>query len=264
MHLLIGSREDEASMSIASAVLDMFNFEPEEGYPEVMRHKDYLFSFIEKKHLYMDNFEELFGSMKESIDDVIFLSRHSSKADIKSLTVHPTGNFSEAMLGGREKRLSMSDPTKMSSTLRAMDQIYSGDVFSVTYEATHHGPLLDIPNFFIEIGTTKEQWENREALETVATALLSENGNGNPAFVGAGGGHYMPKITKYSLENSVDMGHMISKHALENINEGLIKQSVEKTPGCKGFIMDRKGVKSMAKQQIREFADIYGMEIILV
>ncbi len=251
-------------MSIASAVLDMYSFEPREETPGILGHKDYLFSYIDNKHLYLDNFSELYGSLKKNIDDVIFLSKHSSKADIKSLTVHPTGNFSEAKLGGREKKLSVTDPGKMSATLRAMNELYKGDVFSVTYEATHHGPLLDIPNFFIEIGTTKDQWENRDALETVVKGLLSENGASREAFVGAGGGHYMPKITSYSIENSVDMGHMIPKHAFENITESMIGQSVEKTPGCKGFILDKKGVKSHGKQLIREYADISGLEVITV
>lgn len=251
-------------MSIASAVLDMFNFEGQDDNPGILRHGDYFFSYIDTKHLYLDNFSELFGHMEKDIDDVIFLSKHSSKADIKSLTVHPTGNFSEAKLGGREKRLSMTDPGKMSATLRAMDDLYRGDVFSVTYEATHHGPLLDVPNFFIEIGTTKEQWEDREALETVVRGLLSDNGSSNEAFVGAGGGHYMPKITRYSIENSVDMGHMIPKHAFEGITEGMIGQAVDRTPGCKGFILDRKGVKSHGKQLIREYADIAGLEVIVV
>lgn len=251
-------------MSMSSAILEMYDFEPFEGNQNLLGYGEYLFSYIDGKHLYLDNFEEVFGGIRKRIDDVIFLSKHSSKADIKSLTVHPTGNFSDAQLGGREKKLSVSDPGKMSSTLRAMNQIYNGDAFSVTYEATHHGPLLDIPNFFIEIGTTNEQWEDREALETVSKALFTDGKPGKDVFVGAGGGHYMPKITRYSLENSVDMGHMISKHALENITEKLIEQSVERTPGCRGFILDRKGVKSKAKQQIREYADLSGMEIIMI
>lgn len=264
MHFLIASREDKASMSIASAVLDLYSFEPVENYPGILKHGDYLFSYIDMKHLYLDNFGELFGSLKEKIDDVIFLSKHSSKADIKSLTVHPTGNFSEAKLGGRERKLSMTDPGKMSSTLRAMNELYSGDLFSVTYEATHHGPLMDIPNFFIEIGTTKDQWEDRDALETVVKGLLAENGKSNDTYVGAGGGHYMPKITKYSIDNSVDMGHMIPKHAFEVIDESILEQAVQKTPGCKGFIMDKKGVKSQGKQLLREYTDINGLELIIV
>lgn len=265
MHLIIASREDEASMSIAAALLEKFSFSESSRGKDLLEYRNYLFTYIDMKHLYLDNFCTTYEKLKEEIQDVIFLSKHSSKADIKSLTVHPTGNFSEAKLGGTERMLSVSDPQKMSSTLRLMNEFYSGRTFSVTYEATHHGPLLNIPNFFIEIGTTKEQWENPEALNTVIGALIEErNGRTRDAFVGAGGGHYMPKITKYSIDNDIDMGHMISKHALENIDDDLIIQSVKKTPNCKGFLMDKKGIKSEAKQKIRNYADSNGLETIIV
>lgn len=265
MHLIIASREDEASMSIASALLEKYSFGESSRGENLLEYKNYLFTYIEKKHLYLDDFCTSYRGLKDEIQDLIFLSRHSSGADIKSLTVHPTGNFSEAKLGGAEKMLSVSDPHKMSSTLRLMNEYYRGDTFSVTYEATHHGPLLAIPNFFIEIGTTKSQWEDPNALETVISALIEDrNGNSGDAFVGAGGGHYMPKITKYSIENNVDIGHMISKHALEVIDDDLISQSVRKTPNCRGFIMDKKGVKSEAKQKLRNYADANGLEIVMV
>ena len=264
MHLILASREDEASMSMAGRLLETFDFRELEGQNGVRAHGQCLFSYIDVKHLYLENFDQLFAGIRERVDDIIFLSRHSSRADIKSLTVHPTGNFNGALLGGREKKLSMSDPGKMTSTLRAMNEIYKGSVFSVTFEATHHGPLLNIPNFFIEIGTTEAQWKDSDALDSVVQAIMKPEPDGFPAFVGAGGGHYMPKITRYAIENEVDIGHMISKHALEEITEPMILQSVEKTPGCRGFVIDRKGVKSQAKQLISGISDQFGFEMVMV
>lgn len=264
MHLILASRKDEASMSMAGYLLEQVDFSPMEGSPEILLRDGYAFSYIEERHLYLKDFSTLFSPVSGEVDDIIFLSRHSSKADIKSLTVHPTGNFSEAMLGGEPGRLSTSDPTKMSSALRAMGSHYSGGEFSVTFEATHHGPLLDVPNFFIEIGTTEEQWKNREALDTVVSAIFAPDRPPAESFVGAGGGHYMPKVTKYALENGTDIGHMISKHALDSLDEAMILQAVEKTPLCKGFIMDKKGVKSGPKQMLRNIADARNLEIITV
>ncbi len=264
MHLILASREDEASMSMASRLLETFDFREFEGQDGVRSHGDYLFSYIGVKHLYLENFGQLYAGIRDRVKDIIFLSRHSSKADIKSLTVHPTGNFNGALLGGREKKLSMSDPGKMTSTLRAMNQIYGGSLFSVTFEATHHGPLLNIPNFFIEIGTTEAQWKDPDALDCVIHAIMKPETVGYPAFVGAGGGHYMPKVTRYALENQIDIGHMISKHALEDITESMIIQSIEKTPSCKGFVIDRKGVKSQAKQLISGISDQLGLEMVMV
>ncbi len=264
MHLIVASREDEASMSIAGRLLETVDFSEYGDLEGIKVSGDYLFSYIDIKHLYLENFHELFGNIRDRVEDIIFLSRHSSKADIKSLTVHPTGNFNGALLGGREKKLSVSDPGKMTSTLRAMNEFYKGTTFSVTFEATHHGPLLDIPNFFIEIGTTEQQWTDMDALDTVIHSIMEPNGMAYPAFVGAGGGHYMPKVTRYAIENEVDIGHMISKHSLEGITESMLQQSLEKTPDCKGFILDRKGVKSEPKQLILNMADQLGLEIITV
>lgn len=264
MHLILASREDPASMSMARYLLDKVEFNPPEDSDGLYTHGDYVFSYIGEKHLYLKDFNSIVDGNASRVEDVIFLSKHSSRADIKSLTVHPTGNFSDAMLGGEPEHLSMSDPAKMSSALRAMSDSYNGTEFSVTFEATHHGPLLEVPNFFIEIGTTEKQWEDREALETVISAIFSESTAGKSSFVGAGGGHYMPKVTKYALENGVDVGHMISKHALESISEEMIMQSVMKTPGCRGFIIDRKGVKSAPRQKLKDIAEREGLEIITV
>lgn len=264
MHLILASREDEASMSMASRLLEAVDFRSYEDQQGILVHEKYLFSYIDVKHLFLENFDQLYGSIRDRVEGIIFLSRHSSRADIKSLTVHPTGNFNGALLGGRERKLSISDPGKMTSTLRSMNEIYRGSTFSVTFEATHHGPLLNIPNFFIEIGTTEEQWKDPEALNTVVESIMHSSSNGFPAFVGAGGGHYMPKVTRYALENDVDIGHMISKHALEDISESMIQQSIEKTPGCRGFVVDRKGVKSQAKQLISSISDQFGLEVVMV
>ena len=264
MRLIIGSKDDQASVAMSQRLLDTVDFRPFDGQDGVLKHGDFLFSYIQKRHLYMDNLDAGLNGLSLAIDVVIFLSRHSSAADVKSLTVHPTGNFSEAKLGGIVGRLSPTAPADMTSALLEMHSTYRGDEFKVTYEATHHGPALDMPHFYMEIGTTEAQWNNPEAQDTIIRGIFTPRKSFNGAFVGIGGGHYMPKITEYSIENTVAMGHMISKHALENISQDLIRQSVEKTPGCRGFIMDRKGTKSQARETVLSVADSLGLEVIRI
>ncbi|MEM0156876.1 MAG: D-aminoacyl-tRNA deacylase [Thermoplasmataceae archaeon] len=264
MRLIIGSKEDQASVAMSERLLETVDFQPLDGNNSILRHGDYLFSYIQRRHLYMDTLDSGLDGISQAIDVVIFLSRHSSAADIKSLTVHPTGNFSEAKLGGTVGRLSPTAPYDMTSALLEMHSTYRGEEFKVTYEATHHGPALDIPHFYMEIGTTETQWNNPEAQDDIIRGIFAERRNFNGAFVGIGGGHYMPKITEYSIENTIAMGHMISKHALENISEELIRQSVEKTPGCRGFVIDRKGTKSRAREIVMSVADSLGLEIIRI
>lgn len=264
MHLIIASKQDEASRSMACHLLETVEFREDGFGPDILKHGEYLFSYIEERHLFFSEFDQRYGSLRSNIDDVIFLSRHSSAAEVKSITVHPTGNYGEAKLGGMENTLSVSDPQKMTSALRSMAEYYAGNEFSVTFEATHHGPLLGLPNFFIEIGTQSEQWKNKEALDIVMHGLFSKMKANSDSYVGIGGGHYMPKITKYALENPVNIGHMISKHALENISEGLIMESIRKTGNCTGFVVDKKGTKSKPKEMITKIADGLNLEIIYV
>lgn len=264
MRLIIASREDAASSSMARRLLDTVEFKPFNNEADLLFHDDFLFGYIQRRHLYMDRLEGTLGKYSQKVQEVIFLSRHSSAADIKSITVHPTGNFHEAKLGGMVGRLSPTAPEDMTSSLIEMVESYNGKTFSVTYEATHHGPALDIPHYYMEIGTTESQWDDPEAQDTIIRGIFARRRDFSGSFVGIGGGHYMPKITQYSIENKVAMGHMISKHSLEHVNAEVIVQAVEKTPGCRGFLMDRKGTKSLAREIILSVADSMGLEVIRI
>ena len=230
--------------------------------PGYLKYRDFYFHWIDVKHLYYDSLESDLGKAGIEAEDVIFLSKHSSVADIKSLTVHPTGNFQDAKLGGKEKTLSMSSPRWMSAAMRKLKDSYTGNGFEITFEATHHGPYLTIPSYYIEIGTTENEWTDREALRSVSEAVLESNSNKFRNYVGVGGGHYMPKITQYVYENEVNIGHMISKHNHDTITEEQIAESVEKTENCSGFIMDHKGTKGRVRTMVKDLAESMNMEII--
>ena len=49
-------------------------------------------------------------------------------------------------------------------------------------------------------------------------------------------------------------------NALDSITEEMIVQAVEKTPGCKGFLMDKKGTKAPARDLIKKVADLRELE----
>ena len=264
MHqLIIASKMDEASMSMAEFILDKGEFR--EFKPGLYMNSNRILAFIDEKHLFWEDPGMIERETGEAPRDIVFLSRHSSAADIKSVTVHPTGNFrNTADLGGMPRALSMADPETMTGYLKFLRTSTSLPGVEITFEATHHGPLLDIPNFYFEIGTTAEQWTNEEILnscyETIMGAAPVAGGN----FVGVGGGHYMSKITEYVVENNVNVGHMISKHSLVEIDRDMIIRAVERTPGCAGFLVDRKGVKSKAKEIVDSISDEYSLEKIVV
>lgn len=259
--LIISSKSDEASTSMGNFIVENYGFKPSDDHSEEYSMGNFLLKFIQEKHLFYDQMEKD-AQKSGAVESIIILSRHSSAADIKSLTVHPTGNFNDARLGGLPGQLSMSDPVGMSEALRKIRNNYSGNVFSVTFEATHHGPLIKLPHYYVEIGTTKEQWEDPEALGAVCESILDRKRNSFKNYVGAGGGHYMPKVTSYALENEVNIGHMIPKYQHDALNYGIIKQSVDMTPNCSGFILDRKGVKSGVREIITNVSEELGLEII--
>ena len=62
--------------------------------------------------------------------------------------------------------------TEICFSFRRLDRIAneSGliEEFEVTLETTHHGPLLDTPTLFIEIGSTEEHWGRTDAAEVWA------------------------------------------------------------------------------------------------
>ena len=60
----------------------------------------------------------------------------------------------------------------------------------------------------------------------------------------------------------MNIGHVISKHRLIEINREGILQAVERTPECKGFIVDKKGTKSEPMELVRSTAEEKGLEII--
>ncbi|MCX8151048.1 MAG: hypothetical protein N3D85_06075 [Candidatus Bathyarchaeota archaeon] len=185
---------------------------------------------------------------------IIFLSRHSSQSGKPTLSVHTPGNFAEAKLGGLADTLSVSPANAMHIALKALNQQKQQRnlCYEVSYECTHHGPSLNVPTMFVELGSTPTQWRDLHASDAVAQAVLEMIGSLNessvPAVVGIGGPHYNQKFTKMALNNEAAFGHIVPKHAVSLLNIELLSQCIQKTAektSC--VILDWKGIKSQDK-----------------
>ncbi len=44
--------------------------------------------------------------------------------------------------------------------------------YEVSYECTHHGPSLNVPAMFVELGSSEKQWNDSRAAEAVAHAAM--------------------------------------------------------------------------------------------
>jgi D-aminoacyl-tRNA deacylase len=246
--VFIATKSDEASLSI-------YNYFISNG-PDLGKY------ILTEGRLPMLEFPEKLINNEDKV--IIFLSRHSSKAKVNSITVHPVGNFSTNDIGGRERNIARSAPEIQTAILRKMSEVYSGEKYQVTFEATHHGPESGNRLIFAEIGTEPENWKDSEALRTLFLGVRDASPKNYPNYVGAGGGHYAPKFSSYVLKENVNVGHIISKFRMDEIGKDEVLMAVEKTEKCKGFLVDKKGIKSAGMGMIREVADQLGLEIITI
>lgn len=185
---------------------------------------------------------------------VIFISRHKSKTGEPSLTVHPVGNYGEARFGGRPRTLVKSSPFLMTCLLRLIrEKIQTmGLGYKVCYEVTHHGPYLDVPTFFVEIGSTEKEWKEKEPAEVIARSMIEmlnsyKKGHfgENIVLLGIGGGHYAPRFTDIVFEKKAAFGHMIPLYQIEegNIDPEMLRKAVEATPELKAVYIHKKTLK---------------------
>lgn len=261
MILLVYSSADEASLSMGGFIKEQRSVK--DGERIRGKYGDFILRRIEERHLYTST-ESLISSIdpRERAEGIVFLSRHSSSADIRSMTVHATGNIGEAKLGGKPGTLSMAFPDLMTETLRKMHANNSRKEINVTYESTHHGPLCLLPCFYLEIGTTTKEWEDPEILGTVTRSLFEAERNSYGNFVGVGGGHYAPKFTSYAIEEKINIGHILPKYHRDLIKEEILEQAAIKTPYFKGIVMDFKGCSSDMRTAVRKFSSQHGFELI--
>ena len=121
-------------------------------------------------------------------------------------------------------------------------------------EATHHGPLIEKPCLFIEIGSTEQEWKDRRAAFVIAKTISDtiENYEPNPYYetaIGIGGPHYCPAFNKLQLRSNIAVSHVIPKY-VNPITEEMIVEAWQKTDEDPDFaIIDWKGVGNSENRQ---------------
>lgn len=252
MRVLVASEADEASVSQRAALLALGHWAeaaPFEGHPAHSR-GDVLLVTIPDHHLYRDRLDrDLAAAYGTAPELVVYLSKHRSESRTASLTVHPIGNPKGAEFGGRPGTLVPAAPRWMTAALRRLRTEARGLPYEVTFEATHHGPYLETPTFYIEQGSTEKEWSDPEASAAIARTLLDLAPADGPAALGLGGGHYVPRHSDVAVARRVAFGHMLPTHALENLSDALLDQAVARTPGASLAYLHRK---SLGKPETRD------------
>ncbi|CAI9096408.1 OLC1v1032554C2 [Oldenlandia corymbosa var. corymbosa] len=172
----------------------------------------------------------------ETVDEVIFLSKHKAVSNRPALTIHPIGiphlkEGDEVPQGGRPGWAAPPSP-KMGPWLILLKKIAQSHnllpEFEITLEATHHGPVTTKPTMFIEIGSTEDYWKREDAAQVIAQLVWEGLGLGEGASVGnwsseterkkvllgIGGGHYVPRHMDIIMKDGLWVGHLLSGYSL--------------------------------------------------
>ena len=180
--------------------------------------------------------------------------------------------YHDNYFGGKQKTLVKTSPYLMKQLFCEMKKLKTEyqqqfpllSEFDVTVEQTHHGPYLEKPALFIEIGSTEKEWVRKD-LGILAANAIKEIVEKAPKakfenYAGFGGIHYCPSFNKIQIENEkAAIGHIVPKYAEDAITEDIVKQALEKS-FAKKAIIDWKGIKSVAREKVVAALENLGIE----
>jgi D-aminoacyl-tRNA deacylase len=232
---------------------------------------------INQYHLYYDNIDQRVTKelTKQGLDFkpaiVIFPSKHRSASGMKTLTVHPIGNYNKAEYGGKPEELVPAAPHLMSMAYRKLhnNALELNLKHAVTFEVTHHGPYLETPSFFIEIGSDEAAWIDEVSAAAIAKTIvnvlelnLKDRCKGFPVAIGVGGGHYAPRHSDVVRKKCVSFGHMIPNYALEGISNKMLSRALERTPEVKLVYFHKKALKKDRYRTLRSWFENEGFSVV--
>ncbi len=227
---LIVSKIDEASMGIWGMLRNMIKFKEVKANEYT---SDLALALVSTKDIvYIDEADE--WAKANNIDVLLFLSRHEMRNPKPLITFHTPGNWtSDVELGGKPGLVAVSEPRVLSNLFReAYRRIGELSGYSATLEATHHGPFVDKPAVFVEIGSTSNEWRNPKAQEFLASLIfdfLNDTNryinDGKDVAVSIGDLHYAT-LTSHIINGEYDVGHMVPKYV--NPTPMIIRMAVER------------------------------------
>ena len=295
MILLVASKLDPASMNIRDRLLELreWSLRQELGLKADSRNdfdgspvhtfNDFIMVTINSRALEYDYIDREVRNILniDGPEAVIYLSKHRSASGRKSLTVHPIGNYGTSPeYGGRPKTVVMSSPRLMTAAFRTLDNNAKAEAldFAVSFEATHHGPYLETPTFFIEIGSDESVWTDKAAGNTLARTILElpeyisreqKDRTLTPIAIGVGGGHYAPRHSDVARKTKVAFGHIIPSYAVDAImKDGLdganefLSEVLSKTPDASVVYFHRKALRKSTARSLGGWFDERGIKTV--
>ncbi|MGQ4892516.1 MAG: D-aminoacyl-tRNA deacylase [Candidatus Njordarchaeia archaeon] len=269
---IICSVKDPASMNIKNFLLEKLKWsetgEQFDGYNVLVNQDENIYLVTIKEDII---YSDYLSSLKLDTKRFIFASRHSSKTKMPSLHVHFTGNWGpNNPYGGKPRSLSVAEPVAAGfAFLKLVEMREKFDLkdFLVSYEVTHHGPTeIDIPMFFIELGSSEEQWRLKKPAEIIASIILEIAKYpievDRDVAIGFGGTHYAPSFSRIVQKNRVFMSHMIPKHELDYLDSEMLEKMINRSSVRPTVaILDWKGMRSIQRKKVLTLLEETDLEI---
>ena len=198
---------------------------------------------------------------KIKTDLIIFLSKHRSEKGVPTFTAHMPGNWTIAEMGGKAGELCITDPFAFKAISIELNETAKlrKIPFGFTLETDHHGPLIDVPCLFVELGSSEKEWNNEKAAAVVAESVLNgidkmKKIKPDRIALGVGGGHYCPAFTKLQLDNNVAFTHLLPKYDVTYLTFETFEQGIKRsTKKADVVFIDWKGLKKEQREKIIEF-----------
>ncbi|MFH1225128.1 MAG: D-aminoacyl-tRNA deacylase [Candidatus Diapherotrites archaeon] len=260
MHSIIVSRTDKAGMNIAQRLIEFHGFaETNEKFLGEAIYKtqnnknpharDFQLVFIKREQIFADELNSL------ETDFFIFASKHRSESGRPTLTAHGIGNWGEdASFGGKQRTLVPTSANLLKNYLLGLQEqketlknknALAG--YDVMLEVTHHGPFLEKPAVFIELGSSEGQWKDETAARAVADVVMYKT-FAKPAekqipAIGLGGGHYAQEFSKLVLRKNYALSHIVPEYALPNFDAEMLRKAIACTlEPVQEIVVDWKGL----------------------
>jgi D-aminoacyl-tRNA deacylase len=238
-YLIVASKLDKAGINITT---------------QLSQFGEFSFYLVEDEIIYTEN---LNLERINSYDFIIFASKHQSEKGTKTISIHAPGNFRKADFGGTAGRVcktsALFQKQLFEKLKKNMDDFHLKG-YELTLECTHHGPLINKPCLFVEIGATETEWKDRKAGFIVAKAIsevikeFKENPY-NEIAVGIGGPHYCPNFNKIQLNSNIALSHVISQYAFP-LTEEMIQEAIGGTyEDLDLILLDWKGLGNAEQRQ---------------
>jgi len=264
--LIVYSEEDSAGKNIAKQLIANFNFrEIQPGVWKAAVQTDgktdeILLAKVDGLHIYSE--------MKFALDYdyIIVASRHKSESGTPSLTCHIPGNWGAADFGGKPKTLNTAYASKLKTLLREIkESAEKREIkWTVCLEVDHHGPTIDKPILYAEVGSSEAQWQDENACSAVADAIMAaiKDESAYECCLGIGGNHYAPAFTSLMLKDEKRaVGHILPKYKIDEIGFEMFEQAIAKNVeplSC--VLLDWKGLTAPQRGKAVSFCERAGVK----